>query len=377
MTARAERGLPITSRVPMSHKVIRDQNTGKAICLQVNEDKRRLWDDLAELILEGVAWFSIEDELFNRYGHIRDNGERYYPGFLYRLIMKPIFWGHMARHHASAGSKNGFKYGAWAYDESVSMPEGATIYRNTHEPVWTGELAERIKAEIRRRSNSVRGNTSPKLIHRFSGLGVCAECGSFWATHVKKSKSYRGAICPASKARSNALPKCSNKRIMSEKRLIALMNDYLKQMLERNSTDVFNAPDSKQMDHQSRIESLCREIEALELEARQLIREQAKAGTELQGIYQEELAQINTRLKNMKVTRDALQAKAVETQQTTAVQQATLEELAAMSLEAFWKQESRYINQTLHRLRGKKRFLLLDGEIIGVAELNRRQRKHA
>jgi len=59
------------------------------------------------------------------------------------------------------------------------------------------------------------------------------------------------------------------------------------------------------------------------------------------------------------------------------IQQTTLEELAEMSLEAFWNQESRYINQVLHRLMGKKRFLLLDGEIIGVAELNRRQRKHA
>lgn len=377
ITDRAKRGLPITSRVPMSHKVIRDQNTGKATFLQVNEAKRRLWDDLAELILEGIAWYSIEDELFDRYGHIKDDGERYYPGFLYRLIMKPIFWGHLARNYAHAGCKNGYKYGGWVYDESVPMPEGAIVFRNTHEPVWTGELAERIKAEIRRRSDTVRGNTDPQNTHRFTGLGVCAECGSFWATHVKKSKSYRGVICPASKGRASILPDCNNGRIMNEKRLVALMNDYLKQMLERNSTDVFNAPDVQQEDHQSRIERLCREIEALELEARQLIREQAKAGAELQAIYQEELAQINVRLKNMKVTRDALQAKAVETQQTTAVQQATLEELATMSLEAFWKQQSRHINQTLHRLMGKKRFLLLDGEIIGVAELNRRQRKHA
>jgi len=89
---------------------------------------------------------------------------------------------------------------------------------------------------------------------------------------------------------------------------------------------------------------VCREIAALEIEARSLIR---------------------------------LQAKTVETQRTTVIQQTTLEELAEMSLEAFWNQESRYINQVLHRLMGKKRFLLLDGEIIGVAELNRRQRKHA
>lgn len=164
---------------------------------------------------------------------------------------------------------------------------------------------------------------------------------------------------------------------MNEKRLIALVNGYLKQMLERNSTDVFREPDSQQTRQQSRIETLGREIDALELEARSLIREQARAGTELQALYQEELAQINARLKNMKVTRDNLQVKQAVVQQTTALQDATLDEIAAMSLEAFWQQESRYINQVLHRLMGKKRFLLLDGEIIGVAEVTRRQRSHA
>ena len=47
-----------------------------------------------------------------------------------------------------------------------------------------------------------------------------------------------------------------------------------------------------------------------------------------------------------------------------------------MTLDAFWKQDSRYINQMLHRLMGKKRLLGLKGEIIGVAEVNRRQRRH-
>ncbi|MGJ3239928.1 MAG: hypothetical protein ACFE0Q_14550 [Anaerolineae bacterium] len=114
----------------------------------------------------------------------------------------------------------------------------------------------------------------------------------------------------------------------------------------------------------------------LELEARSLIRQQAKAGAELQEIYQEELAQINMRLKNMKVTRDALQSKVTSKEATTDLQQSTLKEIAEMLLEAFWKQESRYINQVLHRLLGKKRLLLLDGEIIGVAEVSRPQRRH-
>jgi hypothetical protein len=38
---------------------------GKAICLEVNEGKRRLWTDFAEVILEGVAWFNVEDAFYN------------------------------------------------------------------------------------------------------------------------------------------------------------------------------------------------------------------------------------------------------------------------------------------------------------------------
>lgn len=54
MDARAAKGLPVSSRVIFSHKVIRDPNSGKAIRLEVDESKRRLWDDLAILILEGL-----------------------------------------------------------------------------------------------------------------------------------------------------------------------------------------------------------------------------------------------------------------------------------------------------------------------------------
>jgi len=376
MTARAKRGLPITSRVPMSHKVIRDQITGKSIRLEVNEDKRRLWIDLAEVILDGVAWFNVEDELYKRYGHVNKNGKKFYPGYMYRLIMKPLFWGHMARHHASANAKNGFKYGEWIYDESAPIPEGATIFHNTHDSVWTGEIADSVKAEIRRRSQVVRGNSDPKNTHRFSGLGVCAECGSFWATHVQKKKNYRGVLCPAAKSNSKTLPDCNNGRIFNERRLTALMTDYLQQMLERQSTDIFNEADPVQEDTELRVQQLDGEIATLEIEARSLIRQQTKAGAELQSIYQEELAQINTRLKNMKVTRDTIQSKATVNKSTTELQQSTLKEISELSLEAFWKQESRYINQVLHRLFGKKRLLLLEGEIIGVAELNRRQRSH-
>ncbi len=125
------------------------------------------------------------------------------------------------------------------------------------------------------------------------------------------NKGYRGLRCPVVFSSRTFAPDCNNRRMHNEKRLIETVNGYLRQMLERQSTDVFSNPDMEQHeDIEGRVEQLDREIAALELEA-------------------------------------------------------------------FWKQESRYINQVLHRLMDKKRFLLLDGEIIGIAEIDRRQRTRA
>lgn len=374
-TARAQRGLPVSSRIPMSHTLIRDPVNGRAVRLEVNEERRRLWDDLAQLILEGVAWERIEQELYNRFGHVMDNGKPFYAHYMYRLIMKPLFWGHTARNHNSETSKNGHKFGGWIYDESEAIPEGATVFRNTHLPVWEGALADLIKAEVKRRSETVRGNSDPARTHRFSGLGVCAECSSFLATFV--NHGYRGLICPAGKVKfSPKRPECSNGKIINERQVIARMNDYLQQMLEQNSTDVFTTERNGEKLAHERLEQLATDIALLEEQARTLIRRQASAGEDLQTLYDEELSQINTRLRNMRATRVGLQAQSVADLQAETLQQASLEELASMTLEAFWKQESRYINQMLHRLMGKKRLIGLKGEIVGVAEVNRRQRRH-
>ena len=57
----------------MSHKLIRDDR-GQALRLEVDESKRRLWADLAALILEGVGWHRIEHELYERFGHVDQTG---------------------------------------------------------------------------------------------------------------------------------------------------------------------------------------------------------------------------------------------------------------------------------------------------------------
>lgn len=375
MNARAQRGLPLSSRLPISHRLVRDLNTGRAVRLEVNEDKRRLWDDLAGLILEGVSWQLMEQNLYQRFGHVNDDGKPYYSHYMYRLLMKPLFWGHIARFHCNANSKNGFKAGSWVYDDSLAAPEGTVIFRNTHPPVWEGELADLIRAEIRRRSEHILGKSDPQRTHRFSGLGVCAECGSFLATFV--NGKYRALICPAARARfSPKYPDCDNRRVISERKIIERMDGYLRQMLEQNTTDIFTLESDPRKDSLAKLNALSDEIVVLEQQARNLIRRQMSAGEELQSLYDDELTQINTRLRNMRSTRIGLQSQTIEAQQAMTMQQTSLEELAQLTLQAFWNQETRSINQMLHRLMGKKRLLGLGGEIIGVAEVNRRQRRH-
>lgn len=372
MTARAERGLPITSRIPMSHQIVRDPKSGKALRLEVNEDKRRLWTDLAELVLAGVAWERMEVELYERFGHANEAGKPYYANCMYRLLMKPVFWGHTARHHSNANSKNGFRFGRWIWDASASIPEGAMMFRNTHEPVWSGELADRIRQELDRRAVHIKGRARTAYTHRLSGLAICAECGSFMATRI--DGSYRGLYCPASKG-TPKLPECNHRRVMSERKIITRIDEFLGQMLCTNTTDIFNAQQPETSHTQERIALYDEEIASAEDKIRALIRKQITAGEDIQYIYDEELDKLNVQLKTMKEARTRLKGESLAAQTTTSNQQVTLEELAELTLEKFWHQESRKINQMLHRIMGKRRLVILSGEVIGVAEVNRVQRR--
>lgn len=108
---------------------------------------------------------------------------------------------------------------------------------------------------MKRRSETVRGSTDPERTHRFSGLGVCAECSSFLATFV--NDGYRGLICPAGKVKNPPkLPERSNGKIINERKVIARMNDYLPQMLEQNTTDIFGKEDNAQKNAHERLKKL-------------------------------------------------------------------------------------------------------------------------
>ncbi len=219
----------------------------------------------------------------------------------------------------------------------------------------------------------IKGRARTAYTHRLSGLAICAECGSFMATRV--DGNYRGLCCPASKGRPT-LPKCNHRRTVSERKIIARINEFLVQMLEEQTTEIFNGNSSSNVpDIQARIVLLTDEIADLEDKVRLLIRKQMMAGKDIQDIYEEELEKLNQQLGNMKEARIRLKGESLAVSTSTSNQQATLEELAELTLERFWHQESREINQMLHRVMGNRRLVILNGEVIGVAKVNRNQRR--
>jgi hypothetical protein len=117
------------------------------------------------------------------------------------------------------------------------------------------------------------------------------------------------------------------------------------------------------------------EICQFEEKARLLIHKQLDTPEDIQRLYQEESARIGLQLKNVKDARNRLQGELLAVHYSNVVQQETLEELADLTLEKFWQQESCSINQVLHHIMGNRRLLILNGELIGVAEVHRGQRR--
>lgn len=195
------------------------------------------------------------------------------------------------------------------------------------------------------------------------------------ATHTQKNSSYRGLYCGMTKNRPRNRTVCSNRGVTNERRIIKLMDGFLRQMLEENTTDIFDDAESNTPSLQERIARLEADIDDLEEKARAVIRKQLNAAEDIQRLYDEELNKIGRQLRNMKDAVSRLQGESLNTQENTAVQQATLEELADLTLDEFWQQESRVINQMLHRLMGKRRLVILKKEVIGVVVSNRVQRK--
>lgn len=369
MDERARRGLPTSAWVLFPYRLVRDER-GRARALVLDESKRRLWDDLAALLLEGVGWHDIERELLRRFGHVKPDGRPFGATYFYQLVHNPGFWGHSARHFLS--SSNGQRTDLWVFDPSEPPPEGVTIYYHTHEPVYTGELAERIQAELRRRRSSIRGSNRPHRSTMFSGLLLCGEC--HYTMVVAHKGTYTGFYCPSkdpANRRNPARAICSQRKQINERAVQAYVNDLLQRLLDEGPAALDGPAAAPQPDRAAQLQS---EIAALEGEIRTMIQRQAKAPDAAQALYEEEIQRASARLKTLREALAAAQRAQVGSERQLAARAATLEDLRAIGLAAFWRQTPVAINQALHRVFGDKRLVVIGAEIVSIADAPQRAR---
>jgi hypothetical protein len=361
--ARARRGLPVNSYVASSHNLIRNEKSGKAERIIVNEKMRAEWEHLAQLVLEGLAWREIERLMYERYGYSNPLGEPYQHHHYYRILHTPSFWGHIARHF-----KHSWQKGPWVFEPGHDIPEGVTIYYGTHEPVYTGELAEQVKAELMRRWFAIKGKAKPASTSRFTGLFLCAECG--YAMTYSRTPGYVALRCMTRYEKSGTRGPCPAKKYLSEKKAQAYIDQRLREMLAVGDPSAFLAGliQKSGPSASKRAAKVEKEILSLEQQIRAMIRKQAAADETVSDLYDAEIATATNQLRGLKVHLKELQREASK-EANSERQMRAYDEIAQLSVDGFWQLEDRRVHQILHTLMAGRRFVVQERKVIGTGML--------
>lgn len=355
---RASRGLPVGSAPLWSHKVIRGDN-GRALYQIPDPDKKLFFQDAAALVLEGVSWYTLEEELFKRYGHGTPEGSPYPPRKVYNILYNPSAWGHEARFFRDFRRKSQFK-GSWAFDLSISPPAGVVMFPNVHPPIYEGEQAQLIQQELRRREVIMRGSARADRAYRFTGLIVCGECGcNVLAQHQRTMRGQPLRYYCYTKWRKFSPMTCTQTKGMLEAYAYTFVRAKLGEAIASRDLNVLLG--TKPAPVADIHAALKDQIAALEAQAKRLIQKQASAPDALSSMYDDQIEQVGTQLTTLR-QRYAFEQRN-DNAQVRASQQRAFKTIAEMG-DDFWAQSDNVVNQMLHAVMGKRRWLMLEGEII-------------
>lgn len=355
MDARARRGLPTSSGVVMSHRLLRD-GQGRALRLVVDEAGRLLWEDVATLLLEGVGWRQMERALFERFGHAGPGGVPWAMNRMYAVLTNPAFWGHSARYHRPS-NRSWAPVGPWVLEPGHAVPEGVLIHYDTHEPVYTGEQGARVRAEMRRRFAIIAGGTRPAATYWATGLFVCGACGyqmaRYGAAYLK---------CMSHWAQSPTRPDCDQRRALRLDVARAAVDALLRQALAAPDA-AWGVPDDPPAT--DRATALRDALATIEGQIARLIARQA-AADDVADLYQAQIDALAAQRTQVRARLVAAEADAAAVAVEGAARDQALDELRAAP--DLWTLPETTLNQLLHRLMGRRRFLALDGEVVGVGD---------
>lgn len=368
MRERAAKGLPTASVILMTHRLIKDER-GRPLRLEIDPAQRRFLDDMAAVLLEGVSFKEMGNALYERYGHTGRGGRPFSAGTLYRLLYTPAFWGHSAQ--GLRGADNKVAYGVWAWDEVASVPEGITVHRHTHEAAYTGELAERVKSELRRRAALRAGRMNRIHANPFSGLLYCDACGYRLSYH--HLQHWVGYHCISSNNMFRHFPRYT---CDSRPRSIALeavqdwFDTFLRKILHSADPLTFRF-EADGTQNGTRAAALKVEIADCERRIAALLLQRADTPPASQGILTSLIQTEDTRLTALRNQLAASEQSAASAAGQRAAASASLDELAAAWQTGFWSLDADSINRLLFGILGDWRLWVRDGEIVDFKPLPR------
>jgi len=348
MLGRFKRGLSGT-RKPFTH-IIQDNR------LVVDESKRRLFTDLAEILLSGLGYHLLADEMAKR-GHVDPStGYPYNHLLFWRVFHSPFTYGHVARRFQH-------KWGAWAYDPTQPLPEGVEIIRDIIPRVWDPLMESLIIAELDRRTGSIRGTADPADTHRYTGLLRCDACGHKFIWNIKGYYYCGQPYSMRLRMQKEREAECKNRKYLREDIADKQIRDFLMRWREAERLDFAYTTDKP--DYTLRLSALAEEIATIERRLEQLILHQATAPANTQDIYTRQIEEASKQLDNLQIEQRRIEAVS-ESPQMRNIRQLAYDELVQKGVDWLYEQPDRVINQTLHRLLARHQFIVQNGAIVGL-----------
>jgi hypothetical protein len=360
----ARRGMPVSGNPPVSHRVIRSPQTGKAIRLEVKAELLPMWRDVANLLFEGVSYDRLEYELYTRWGYSDEGGEPYKHLRIYRTLMNPVFWGNNVIRRQNKGSR--YVYGVWAFDSTVPAPAQVELFWNTHEPVYKGQLMEEVQAELHRRTTLRNGSESRGGTRRFSGIVICDDCEYrfvYHATRTTKQMHYylrcnnRMRLTPAFGRRD-----CANEGYLKEPQVQKWLHKRLTEWLTSGQVEFRMKPSTSSG---AEIAGLREARARLERRYNGLMIELADADPDMRPDFRRQARIAKDELSRVVQQLEELEAKTQREERQTQGQRSVIDEIRTIGLERFWSQDDITINRLLKRLLGGVKLVARDSKIIG------------
>jgi DNA invertase Pin-like site-specific DNA recombinase len=359
---RAEAGKAISPKVPMSHRVVRDPVSGKDTGVELRAELMPMWLDLADLLLQGIGYQRLPDEMRKR-GHVRADGSAFRAGQFYDLLRSPTFWGCSALNFRTKGGKF-IGEATWLWDEATPPPPGVTLLRDKLPPVYTGELAARVRAELLRR-HSMRGRASPQSAHPWTGLVRCGICGYRMGVVIKPSarQPLRGVRCDRTIPMQYYNEQCPNKGLVPD----AEIRDFLTRKLVEWTQGVPFVPSASDQPEQDLGAWAVQESASVQSRIERLIIEQSSAPETVQHLYRQQIAQLSEQLATLRSRATEYELRVRERRADDERRQDVLKEIREIGPADLWTLPGRKVNQLLHTLLYGYNLVGYNRKIIGIA----------